>query len=283
MTGQVSVATVTDALVTPFQRGTKHAEPGDTRRWMTGSVHDAEGRLIQQAQRSWQGDMNAPRAADPDRVDVPAECRRLSGRWIYAGHWTRHFGHFLVEVLTNLWPDPADVDVSGILVHRSYRGSIPDYSGASGALHTPELTEWQRDLLVLAGYGGLKVRVVRGRPVRVDELVVPGRPVLLKSWVQEPAVALWRRVADAAGPPEEHGGKVFLSRARHHEESSSDRAKVRTTPEWEAPGRDPLRRGGVPHRPPGGAAGRPPDRGRQGSRRRRGLHRLGSAPHGVRP
>ncbi len=230
----VSVATVTDALVTPFQRGTGPAEPGGTRRRMTGSVHDAAGRLVAEAQRSWHGDLNAPRAADPERVDVPAECRRLSGRWIYAGHWTRHFGHFLVEVLTNLWPDPTEVDVSGILVHRSYRGSIPGDSERSGALHTPELAAWQRDLLGLAGYGGLKVRVVRARPVRVDELVVPSRPVLLKSWAQEPAVALWRRVADAADPPEESGGRVFLSRARHHEESSSDKARVRTTPEWEA-------------------------------------------------
>ena len=228
-----SVATVADALVTPMQRGTRPAEPGVTPRWMTGSVHDAEGRLVVEAQRSWQGDMNAPRAVDPDRVDVPAQCRRLSGRWIYAGHWTSHFGHFLVEVLTNLWPDPAETNVSGILVHRSFRGPSPVYAGASGALRTPQLSDWQRDLLDLAGYGGLKVRVVRGRPVRVDELVVPSRPVLLKSWAQEPAVALWRRVADAANPPEATGGKVFLSRARHHEGASSGRDKVRTTPEWE--------------------------------------------------
>lgn len=200
---------------------------------MTGSVHDAAGRLVPEAQRPWHGDPNAPHPVDPDRVDVPAECRRLSGRWMYAGHWTRHFGHFLVEVLTNLWPDPAEVDVSGILVHRSYRGTVPEWTGAWGALRVPDLPAWQRDLLGLAGYGGLKVRVVRGRPVRVDELVVPGRPVLLKSWAQEPAVALWRRVAGAAGPPDEAGGRVFLSRAHHHEESGSYRARVRTTPEWE--------------------------------------------------
>ena len=228
-----SVATVTDAFVTPFQRGTRRAQPGDTPRWMTGSVHDAAGHLVVEAQRSWHGDMNAPRAVDPDRVDVPAECRRLSGRWIYAGHWTQQFGHFMVEVLTNLWPDPVEADVSGILVHRSFRGPIPHRTGAWGALRVPELTEWQRDLLGLAGYGGLKVRVVRARPVRVDELVVPGRPVLLKSWAQEPAVALWRRVAAAAGPPDETGGNVFLSRAHHHQGASGNKAKVRTSPEWE--------------------------------------------------
>lgn len=229
---EVGVATVSDALVTPFQRGPLRTEAGPYN-WMTGAVHDRSGRLVPESQRTWNGDPLAPVAADPERVAIPDEGRRLSGRWLYAGHWTHHFGHFLVEVLTNLWPDPSDVNVSGVLAHRSYRGSIPSRSGKGGALRAPELTAWQQDLLALAGYGGLKVRIVRARPVRVDQLVVPGRPVLLKSWALEPALTLWRRVARAV--PEEAGcagAKVFLSRARYHA-SPAGAENVRTSPDWE--------------------------------------------------
>ena len=231
-TSEVSLAGVANALVTPFQRGPLRTEPGGPRRWMTGAVHDATGDLVLQSQRTWNGDLNAPLSADPRSVPVPEECRTLSGRWIYAGHWTHHFGHFLVEVLTNLWPDPAQANVIGILAHRSYRGAIR--FGRSGGLISAEPTQWQRDLLALAGYGGLKVRIVRERPVRVDHLVVPSRPVLLKSWVQEPAVAVWQRVADAAGEiSANRGPKVFMSRAHYHASMVEHPAKLRTSPEWE--------------------------------------------------
>lgn len=230
---EARVATIADAYVTPLQRGPLRTESGP-RHWMTGAVHDESGRLVPESQRSWNGDPLAPVAADPEQVVVPDECRRLAGRWIYAGHWTHHFGHFLVEVLTNLWPDPAAVNVSGVLAHRSYRGTVPSRSGRGGALKVPELRPWQEDLLALAGYGGLKVRIVRARPVRIDELVVPSRPVLLKSWAQDPAVAVWRRVGEAVSDVSGRtSSKVFFSRSRYHASAAITGARVRTSSEWE--------------------------------------------------
>lgn len=232
---EVEVEVVRDALVTPLKRGVLRSVSGP-RRWMTGAVHDATGGLVLGSQRDWNGDPNAPLAADPEWVALPDECRRLTGRWIYAGHWTRHFGHFLVEVLTNLWPDPAEASASGIIGHRSYRGTVRAVTeDRARGLQAPELTSWQRDLLDLAGYGRLKVRIVRERPVRVEELVVPSRPVLLKSWARPPAVDLWRRVADAVPDSADSPlARLFFSRARHHASlSGEDAARIRTSLEWE--------------------------------------------------
>lgn len=229
----VGLTTVSEAFVTPLRRGPLRTTAGP-RSWMTGAVHDERGRLVRESLRGWHGDRQAPAPADPPQI-VPDDCRRLTGRWIYSGHWTRHFGHFIVEVLTNLWPDSAEVGASGILAHRSFRGNVPTGSGKGTGLLPAQLASWQKDLLDLAGYGGLKVRIVRARPVRVEELVVPGRPVLLKSWVQQPGVDVWRRVAAAVpaatGPT---GSRVFLSRARHHAAlRAEDPGSVRTSPEWE--------------------------------------------------
>lgn len=209
------IVTVDNALVTPLTRGPLRTEDGPLR-WVRGAVHDRDGVLVPQSQRVWNGNKREPVPADPERVRVARGTRRLRGTWLYAGHWSTHFGHFLLETLPNLWPDPAEhvATLSGVLAHRPIRGRLPPEPDRV-RLQRPALPPWQRQLMDLVGYGGVDLRVVHGRPVRVERLVVPSRPVLLKRWARPAAVEVWRRISDAVGTRGAQP-RVYLSRTRFH-------------------------------------------------------------------
>lgn len=223
------LVTVKGAVLTPLRRGELRTTESP-RRWITGAVHDAEGRLLPVSQRMWSGDPRSPVAADPDPVRVPKVAEELSGTWLYAGHWFPHFGHFLLETLTNLWPDPTTLALDGVVAHRGYRGDLAP-AGSGLGLAAPEPPSWQRELLRLAGYGDLELRKVRGRPARVEQLLVPARPVVLKSWAKPPAVEVWRRIAGAVEPGPDK--RVFLSRKLFHADRHGDRRRVRVREGWD--------------------------------------------------
>ncbi|MCW2812800.1 MAG: glycosyltransferase family 61 protein [Nocardioides sp.] len=228
--GRCDLVTVDDAVLTPLVKGPLRSDAGP-RAAMTGAVHDADGRLVTASQRWWDGDRSTPVAADPDEVRVPDGAPRLDGTWLYAGHWAMHFGHFLTEVLSNLWPEPDAVAVTGLVAHRTFRGPVKPPPAGPGP-QPATLRPWQADLLGLAGYGGLEVQLVRHRAARVDRLVVPQRPVVLKSWAAPPAVALWRRVSDAVGEQASHE-RVFLSRTAFHADTDNPR-RDRSDDAWDA-------------------------------------------------
>lgn len=230
-TEELEIADVRDALVTPFARGPLRTQDGPFR-WIRGAVHDREGRLVHASQRIWNGEPQDPVPADPGQVRVPFGTRRLRGSWLYAGHWSGHFGHFLVETLPNLWPDPSTyaASLSGILAHRGPRGRVPTHGRVR--LQSPEPPPWQRQLVELSGYGGGPLRVVHDRPVRVERLVVPARPVVIKRWAMPAAVAVWRRVSEAVGSRGPHP-RVYLSRSRFHAEADRGADRARTDEAWD--------------------------------------------------
>jgi capsular polysaccharide biosynthesis protein len=229
-TSAVDNVAVDHAFVTRFERGPLRTDSGPYK-WVRGAVYDSAGLLVPNSQRGWDGDALDPVAADPDRVRIPLRTRRLRGTWLYAGHWCGHFGHFLLELLPNLWPDPAAYDppLTGVLVHHPARGPVAS-GGERFGLRRPELTPWQRQLLDLAGYGEPDLRVVTQRPVRVARLLVPARPVLLKQWVRPPAVEVWQRISTAVGRRGSHP-RVYLSRTRFHAGASG--ARVRADQAWD--------------------------------------------------
>jgi capsular polysaccharide biosynthesis protein len=202
------------AFVTPWSRGPLRTENGPLR-WVRGAVHDADGVLVVQSQRLWNGNKKEPVPADPEQVPVSRRAKRLRGTWLYAGHWSIHFGHFLLETLPNLWPEPGEYPgLSGVIAHRPIRGPVAPRADRI-RLHHPTLPEWQRQLMHLVGYGAVDLGVVHGRPVRVERLVVPSRPVVLKRRAGPAAVQVWRRVSEAVdrrGPE----SRVYLSRSRFH-------------------------------------------------------------------
>lgn len=231
--GGCDLVTVDDAIVTGFTRSPlrTHTGPGTV---MTGAVHDHDGALVVASQREWAGDPFVPVAGDPERVRIPEHAPRLEGTWLYVGHWTGHFGHFLLEVLTNLWPEPEQTlpGLRGLLAHRSFRGDADPLAPRTRVAHK-DPKRMHIDLIDLAGYGGLDLQVVRTRPTRVDHLLVPQRPVLLKSWAKPPAVTVWRRISAAVGTRGPHR-RVYLSRTLFHLENPDRPRSNRTERTWDA-------------------------------------------------
>ena len=217
-----SLATVDAAFLTRVEHGPLAATYGPPR-WLRGAVHDAGGDLVKSSQKLCTG-ANTWAPADPRTVKVVARSERLEGRWLYGGHWMQHFGHFLTETITTLWPTRASVgQVDGLVFHKYLKRPWAE-------------DPWQLRLLELAGYGGLPVRVVDGRaPLRVEQLVVPGRSVVAHGWAHPQAREVWDRVASGARA---QGGprRVFLSRTGHNEvrREAGHRSADRSTPEWDA-------------------------------------------------
>lgn len=214
------------AIISPYAQGVAATlHPPD--RWMRGAVHTSSGELVPHSQRTWSRDnANAPVAIDPAVVRVGRRAESLPGQWTYAGHWSRHFGHFLLEVVPTLWPERPP-GLAGLVAHRSFRQ--PHLPAPHSSSRPAELLAWQEGLLALAGYGDLPVHVVRGRTVQVERLVVPSRPVVFRTEAGPAAVLLWQRMARAAGPPALPGAKVFLSRRRFH----AGRTRTRSTHRWD--------------------------------------------------
>ena len=81
-------------------------------RTFTGAIYDATGALCPQSQRTLRG-QNEWSPHDPQRIPVDAPRTRIPGRSLYLGHYTGHYGHFLLETLSRLWaiPEGADHDL----------------------------------------------------------------------------------------------------------------------------------------------------------------------------
>lgn len=220
---------VDDAVLTGFAGGPLRT-PVPPARWIQGAAYDRDGALVGVSQRRWTGDPSAPVAADPELIRVPSRGGRLEGTWLYVGHWHNHFGHFFLETLTNLWPEPDQTRLTGLVAHRRFRGKLPR-AGRPDLAKAISLETWKEELLDLAGYGGLEHVVVNTGPTHVERLLVPSQPVVLKCWASPAAVALWRRVAGRVDPgPDE---RVFLSRRLFHESKKGNARRVRVSRDWE--------------------------------------------------
>ena len=213
--GKASVQEVPDAFLTSVKRGELRTLTTPNR-WIRGAVHDAEGGLVVESQKIG-GLGGSPAAmADPAKVPVQGKSRRLSGTWLYGGHWIQHFGHFFTETVTTLWPRSLDVD--GIVFHSymsRFRGIAP----------------WQTTLMDLTEYAGLPVEIIEADPLRVERLLVPTRGVIVNGWAEAGAVDVWRRMATVAGQPaglDPQGPKLFLSRTAFNAGKRTAGKSVRT-------------------------------------------------------
>lgn len=222
--GEMSLTPVDDALLTPVKRGKLRALVTPDR-WIRGAVHDARGALVVASQKTGGLGGNQLVAADPERVQPRPRAPRLDGTWLYGGHWITHFGHFFTETVTTLWPGAKHgVDVArldGIVFH--------SYSNRFGGIEP-----WQRELMDLTAYAGVRIEVIDTNPANVDHLLVPSRSVVVNGWAEPEAVDVWRSMAEAAGARSEldaDGPRVFLTRTAFNVEQRRREKYVRTSAE----------------------------------------------------
>ncbi|WP_340538997.1 glycosyltransferase family 61 protein [Nocardioides sp. GXZ039] len=211
-----SVQTIEGAHLSPWELGQLRTI-GRPNRYLRGAVYDGSGRLVESSQKfavpghPWV-------AADPSNLRLGGRMREHAGTWLYGGHWIQHFGHFLVETLTTLWPDVPGLD--GLVFHKYLRG-------------TTEPEPWMRRLLDLAGFADLPVSIVGARrAAHVERLVVPSRAVVANGWGHPQAAEVWRRIAAPFAPTRSPSARIYLSRTRFNQaRRADDPGRDRSTPE----------------------------------------------------
>lgn len=125
----------------------------------------------------------------------------LKGRWLWGGVLWAHFGHFLVESTSRLWAlDRLDRPVDGVL----FIPKRPKLGNSTRSFH--------RDFVHLIS-PGLPIKVA-ARPLRVDQLVVPGQGFglgALSAGTKSFRDAIHHRFAKSIKPdgPE----KIYISRS----------------------------------------------------------------------
>lgn len=223
--GKQKMRVVEHARLTRVQRGPLRVVKWPDQ-WITGAVYSRNGWLLPMSQKITAGGHRVA-MADPKRLTPERRPRRLRGRWLYGGHWMMHFGHFLTETVTTLWPEDIR-PVRGLVFHRYLSPN-------------PLVLPWQQHMLDLAGYGGLPVEFVDDEQVRVNELLLPSRALIQHGWARQGAVEVWHRMAEAVPEAEPSWSastwpaRVFMSRTAFNERMRArGRKDPRSTPEHDA-------------------------------------------------
>ncbi len=224
--GRQRLRVVPDAYLTRVERGPLNVVKWPDQ-WITGAVHSRNGWLLPMSQKVGGAGGHRVAMADPSHIEPRRRTARLRGRWLYGGHWMMHFGHFLTETVTTLWPEDIP-PVKGLVFHRYLSPN-------------PLVLPWQQHLVDLAGWSGLPIEIVDDKELRVQELVLPTRALIQHGWGRRGAPAVWRRIADAVpeqAPPwgaAQWPTRVFMSRTRFHEQMRErGRKDPRSTPEHDA-------------------------------------------------
>jgi capsular polysaccharide biosynthesis protein len=90
-----SIINIDHGFVTPFL-----SNPSE--RSFTGAVYDAKGHICQNSQRTTLGN-NEWNPNDASSIKPPSDLSIIKGRSLYLGHYTGHYGHFLIETLSRFW------------------------------------------------------------------------------------------------------------------------------------------------------------------------------------
>lgn len=195
--GELRMHSVRDATITTFGHGRLRVAWRQPSWFTTGGVYNAAGDLVPGSQRIGGLSGDHALAADPPRLPpATGPVRHLAGTWLFGGTWFNHFGHFLTETVTTLWPD---AQVDGLTF-------VPFWFGS-------DVLPWQHEMLELTGHDGLP-EIVGVERLQVERLLVPRRPVLPNGHARPEAVAVWRRIAETVG--RSGARRVFLSRSLHN-------------------------------------------------------------------
>lgn len=206
----VRLQEVPGATLTTFDTGRIPVVRGLPDRFVSGAVYSAEGSLVRRSQRIGGFANDHAHSFDPDRLPPdPGPVAELEGTWLYGGTWFTHFGHFLTETLTTLWPTEP---VAGVICHPFWFGR--------------ERLPYQLEATRLLGLERRPSIMGRQR-VRVERLLVPDRPYVPNAYVLPEALRVWDRLREAAlrEVPAPGAERVYLSRTGHHEERAAATGK----------------------------------------------------------
>lgn len=199
---ELGVQDVSGAVLTTFAHGAIPVVRRTPNMFVSGAVYQADGRLVRASQRT--GGYLGDHALSVDLPTLPESTgpvQEVAGTWLYGGTWFCHFGHFLTETLTTLWPQ---VPYERVIAHPFWFGrhKLP----------------YQLEALRLLGIDEPPA-VMGGQRVRVERLLVPTRTLVPNAYAREEAVGVWdrmrQRVEQERGAPRSDAPElIFLSRSR---------------------------------------------------------------------
>lgn len=112
-----------------------------------GCVYDESGSIVPESQRASANVNWIP--ADPRKIPVDDVGKHIDGRCLYLGHYTGHYGHFLLETLSRFWvfeTDPVfDYVLFSPFLHRTPKPS--SFSPADTVLNCFSIKESQFKLI----------------------------------------------------------------------------------------------------------------------------------------
>ncbi|MDD9726877.1 glycosyltransferase family 61 protein [Roseovarius sp. SK2] len=178
------IETVEQALVAPMPEG----------RELACGVFRADRSFVEQSRTLYSSNRFT---AQPD---FPEAAESLSGRHLFIGIGRHHFGHFLLECISRLWP-LSDGGHDGLVL-------IPMHGIDFGAVFQRRLKAFV-DLLS----DGLPVHFVQS-PVRIEELDVPTQGMGHRDWISgTPEFRRFIRGRLQAVVTPEGDEKIYLSRS----------------------------------------------------------------------
>jgi hypothetical protein len=145
----------------------------------SGVIYDEFGKICRSAQRN-NCSSNEWRPSDADALSLDALPNYVSGCSLYLGHYTGHYGHFLLETLARLWP----------LWGTSLRAAGYDRVVFHPFLHkTPGIRQFSPARMSLATFGIDAAQVLLiNEPLRFERLDIP-TPLLEINYRVDPSMA----------------------------------------------------------------------------------------------
>jgi capsular polysaccharide biosynthesis protein len=199
----LTLARLSDVLCMPGQVALAHAGAGDGRVILEASFNSYWERSVHfHIERLDEDTFRLQRSA--------ANFKALPGRYLYLdSQHPRHYGHFLVDVLTLAWAYTfaRDLGIDDLKVLTS--GTVAPFAAP---------------LLAAAGIPA-EALVRLTRPVRCQEVLVASKAHVTQSYTSPTAVETWRKIRDAldsgAGPE-----RVYISRSRHYNRRLRDEEAI---------------------------------------------------------
>lgn len=199
---------VEGAYLSPFRNRRISAEervgaPPHVRRVMQGCAYTSAGEKVGISER--QGGFGGDHviSLNPERLEpVWTRDQILRGKCLYLGHHMDHYGHFLTEFLSRLWPDLDFAEFDHVV-------AFPFIFGRN-------IREYQRDLVErLVGHDLYSRLTITKGDVLFESLTIPAPMIVLNRAIHPSVKRIYENALNSNSVRSEDGAvcKVFLSRS----------------------------------------------------------------------
>lgn len=165
-----------NALITPTKVNIEN-------RTFSGCVYDRSGRLVSVAQRT--KNHVAWKPTDPDQLPSDVDIHDVfEEKCIYLGHYSGHYGHFLLETLSRFWILQQNIDYDW-LIFQPFIHDIPHPSTFSPARVSFESFNINPKKIVVAR-----------NPTRCKHLIVPNALVEINNFANPAQATVYKQIAE---------------------------------------------------------------------------------------